>query len=371
MSSNPSGWRRLKDVFDEARALPDDQRADYLDEACAADQELRREVESLLSSYETADDFLEQPAARVFGRLSAVGPLDGLTIGPYQIGSRIGAGGMGEVYKALDTRVGRSVAIKVLPGHLATDPLVRERFEREARAVAALNHPHICTLYDIGTQDGINFLVMEFLEGETLAATLARGPLPLANALEYAAQIASALDRAHHAGIVHRDLKPGNVMLTPDGAKLLDFGLAKPRTGVADAGSALPRELTGPGTVLGTAQYMAPEQVEGKEADARSDLFTFGAVLHEMLTGTKAFDAPTNARLAAAILTSHPPRVSELKAGTPAFVDYIVGRCLAKDPDKRWQTARDLLAELERSRAGIRASSVASQQAGRQAARSP
>ena len=354
MSSNPGAWQHVKDVFDEARALPQDRRARYLDETCGTDQTLRREVESLLSSYETAADFLEQPAARVFERLSATGPLDGLTIGPYEIGSRIGAGGMGEVYKALDTRLGRTVAIKVLPAHLATDPLGRERFEREARAVAALNHPYICTLYDIGTQDGINFLVMEFLEGETLAARLAKGPVPLAKALEYAAQIASALDKAHRAGIVHRDLKPGNVMLTPGGAKLLDFGLAKLRASVAQAGTMLPRELTGPGTILGTAQYMAPEQVEGNEADERSDLFAFGAVLHEMLTGKKAFDAPSNAKLAAAILSSHPPRVSQLAPGTPAFLDYLVGRCLAKDPDERWQTARDLLAEVERSRASLR-----------------
>jgi serine/threonine protein kinase len=356
MSSNRAAWQRVKDVFDEARALPTDRRARYLDQACGADRELRREVESLLASCETADDFLERPAAQVFDQLFAAGPLEGRTIGPYQIGARIGAGGMGEVYRALDTRLGRTVAIKVLPAHLATDPLGRERFEREARAVAALNHPHISTLYDVGAQDGINFLVMEFLEGETLAARLAKGPVPLAKALEYAAQIASALDKAHRAGIVHRDLKPGNVILTAGGAKLLDFGLAKLRAQVAQAGAVAPRELTGPGTILGTAQYMAPEQVEGKEADARSDLFAFGAVLHEMLTGKKAFDAPSHARLAAAILSSHPPRVSELEPGTPAFLDYLVGRCLAKDPDDRWQDARDLLAELERSRASLRPS---------------
>ncbi len=352
MSSDPGAWQRLKDVFGEARALPEDRRAGYLDEACASDQGLRCEVESLLASYETAEDFLEQPAAQVFSHLSSSGPLDGLTIGPYQIGSRIGAGGMGEVYKALDTRLGRHVAIKVLPAHLAADPLGRERFEREARAVAALNHPHICTLYDVGTQDGVNFLVMEFLEGETLAARLSNGPVPLPQALEYAAQIASALDRAHRAGIVHRDLKPGNVMLTPGGAKLLDFGVAKLSANVVSAGTTPPSELTGPGAILGTAQYMAPEQVEGNDADARSDLFAFGAVLHEMLTGQKAFDAPNNARLAAAILSSQPPRVSVLQPGIPAFVDDIVGRCLAKEPAGRWQTARDLLTELEHSRAG-------------------
>jgi serine/threonine-protein kinase len=348
----------VKDIFDQVRALPEGRRADSLDEACAEDHELRQEVESLLSSYETSADFLEQPAATVFASLSAAGPLEGLTIGPYRVGSRVGAGGMGEVYKALDTRLGRSVAMKVLPAHLATDPMVRERFEREARAVAALNHPHICTLYDVGAQDGINFLVMEFLEGETLAAMLTRGPVPLPKALEYATQIASALDKAHRAGIVHRDLKPGNVMVTPGGAKLLDFGLAKPRATGVEAGAVVTRELTGPGTILGTAQYMAPEQIEGRDADARSDLFGFGAVLHEMLTGKKAFDAPTNAQLAAAILASYPPRVSELEPEVPAALDTIVGRCLAKDPDARWQTAHDLLAELERFRAGFYLSGV-------------
>ncbi len=319
MNANRGAWQRVKDVFGEARALPEDRRAAYLDDACGADQELRREVESLLSSYQMADDFLERPAAQVFDGLAATALLEGRALGPYQIGARIGAGGMGEVYQALDTRLGRTVAIKVLPSHLATDPHGRQRFEREARAVAALNHPHISTLYDIGAQDGINFLVMEFLEGETLAARLTRGPVPLAKALEYAAQIASALDKAHRAGIVHRDLKPGNVMLTPGGAKLLDFGLAKPRTRVAHANDMTSPDLTGPGTVLGTAQYMAPEQVEGKDADNRSDLFAFGTVLHEMLTGRKAFEAPTGARLAAAILTSSPSVGQPAGAGSSSI----------------------------------------------------
>jgi len=284
---------------------------------------------------------------------SATGVLEGRTIGPYQVGPRVGAGGMGEVYKAFDTRLDRTVAIKVLPPHLAADPSGRERFEREARAVAALNHPHISTLYDVGTQGGIDFLVMEFLEGETLSARLTRGAVPVNKALEYAAQIASALDKAHRAGIVHRDLKPGNVMLTPGGAKLLDFGLAKPHAKVARADEATSRDLTRPGTVLGTAQYMAPEQIEGKEADARSDLFSFGAMLHETLTGKKAFDGRGTAMLAASILTAHPPRVSELDPSLPGFLNYVVGRCLAKDPDERWQTARDLLAELERCRSDL------------------
>ncbi len=354
MSSDRGARQRVQDIFDQARALPQERRAPYLDEACGDDRELRRAVESLLSSSETADDFLERRAAQVFDRLAATGLLEGRAIGPYQVGARVGAGGMGEVYQALDTRLARKVAIKILPAQLATDSQGHKRFEREARAVAALNHPHICTLYDIGAQDGINYLVIEFLEGETLASRLIRGPVPLAKALEYAAQIASALHAAHRAGIVHRDLKPGNVMLTPGGAKLLDFGLAKTRTHMSQADETASRELTRPGTILGTPQYMAPEQVEGKDADTRTDVFAFGAVLHEMLTGKKAFDAPTNARLAAAILSSHPPRVSQLAPAMPAFLDYVVGRCLAKEPDERWQTTRDLLAELERSLASLR-----------------
>jgi serine/threonine protein kinase/Tol biopolymer transport system component len=371
MSSDRDRWRRVKDVFDEVRALPEDRRSAHLAAACGSDQALWQEVESLLSSYATADDFLEQPAAQVFGGLSNARPLEGRVLGPYQIGSRVGAGGMGEVYKAHDTRLGRTVAIKVLPAHLATDPQGRKRFEREARAVAALNHPHISTLYDIGAQDGIDFLVMEFLDGETLAARLAKGALPLAKVLEYGVQIASALNSAHRAGIVHRDLKPGNIMLTGGGAKLLDFGLAKPRTAAAPVDEGSSRDLTGPGTVLGTVQYMAPEQIEGKEADARSDLFAFGVVLHEMLTGKRAFDAPSRARLAAAILTTQPPRVSELNPDIPVALDYVVGRCLAKDPDERWQTARDLLAELERGRASLAEPAASSQSAGVRANRVP
>ena len=353
MSSDPAQWRRVKDVFEEARALPEDRRPAYLDATCGTNRTLREEVERLLSSYERADDFLERPVAQVFGALSSAGPLEGRDLGPYRIGSRVGAGGMGEVYKAHDSRLGRTVAIKVLPAHLAMDPQGRKRFEREARAVAALNHPHISTLYDIGAVDGVDFLVMEFLDGETLAARLAKGALPLAKALEYSAQIASALTSAHRAGIVHRDLKPGNIMLTGGGTKLLDFGLAKPLSAAAAIDETSSRDLTGPGTVLGTAHYMAPEQIEGKDADARSDLFAFGVVMHEMLTGRKAFDAPSRAQLAAAILTTQPPRVSELNPDIPAALDYVVSRCLAKDPNDRWQTARDLLAELERARANL------------------
>jgi len=288
-------------------------------------------------------------------------------LGPYEILSRIGAGGMGEVYKARDTRLDRIVAIKVLPAHLADKPGLRERFEREARIIASLNHPHICTLYDIGHQDGIDFLVMEYLEGETLAMRLMKGPLPLQQVLQYAIEIADALDKAHGKGATHRDIKPANIMLIPQtGTKLLDFGLAKLRqeattaaaAAAAGAGAAVPLSqlptagkdsLTVHGTVLGTLQYMAPEQVEGKtdDIDGRTDIFAFGAVVYEMATGQKAFQGKSTAGLYAKILEHDPPPISSLQPTMPPALDCVVKRCFAKEPDERWQTARDARWALE------------------------
>ena len=290
-------------------------------------------------------------------------------LGPYEITSALGAGGMGEVYKARDTRLGRDVAIKVLPALLAADPQFRERFEREAKSISQLNHPNICTLFDVGRLraegasasqgEEVEFLVMEFIEGETLAARLGRGALPIADVLRIAVEIAGALDKAHRQGIVHRDLKPGNIMLTKSGSKLLDFGLAK--MGVAGrlassaptalATSPLPSlqspALTAQGTILGTFQYMAPEQVEGMEADTRSDIFAFGAVLFEMTTGQRAFTGKSQASLLAAILEREPPPISQLVPVAPPTLDYLVRTCLAKDPDARFQTAHDLLLQLK------------------------
>ena len=274
----------------------------------------------------------------------------GTRLGPYEILSAIGAGGMGEVYRARDTRLDRTVAIKILPAAVAGDPTFRERFDREARAVAALNHPHICALYDIGEESGTAFLVMEHLEGETLADRLAKGALPIDQALKYAIQIAEALDKAHHAGIVHRDLKPGNIMLTKSGAKLLDFGLAKTSSAASlSSMSILPTAhspVTAQGTILGTLQYMAPEQVEGREADARSDIFAFGAIVYEMVTGKRAFEGKSQASVIAAILDREPPAMSALQPLTPSILDHIVQRCMAKDPDERWQSAGDVMREL-------------------------
>jgi Tol biopolymer transport system component/tRNA A-37 threonylcarbamoyl transferase component Bud32 len=279
--------------------------------------------------------------------------LPGRRLGPYEILSAIGAGGMGEVYKARDTRLERTVAIKVLPTHLADREELRERFEREAKTVASLNHPHICTLYDTGHQDDIDFLVMEYIEGETLAQRLQKGPLPIQQVLQYAIEIADALDKAHRKGITHRDLKPGNVMLTKSGTKLLDFGLAKLKQEAAPAtpDSQLPTmksAVTAEGTILGTLQYMAPEQVEGKqgEIDARTDIFAFGAVVYEMATGRKAFEGKTSASVMAAILKDEPPAMSSLTPMTPPALDRVVKKCLAKEPDQRWQTASDLCEEL-------------------------
>ena len=242
----------------------------------------------------------------------------GTTLGPYQIEAPLGAGGMGEVYKARDTRLDRTVAIKVLPEQVAADPDLKQRFEREARTVAALNHPHICTLYDIGKEGETDFLVMEYLDGQTLAQRLEKGALALDQALTVAIEIADALDKAHRQGIVHRDLKPGNIMLTKAGAKLLDFGLAKLRpveqTSGVSAMATQSAALTGEGKILGTLQYMAPEQLEGKEADHRTDIFAFWATVYEMVTGQKAFTGESQASLIGAILKDEPQMVSALDA---------------------------------------------------------
>jgi eukaryotic-like serine/threonine-protein kinase len=276
----------------------------------------------------------------------------GRTLGPYQVLSKLGEGGMGEVYRARDTRLDRTVAIKILPPAVADDPERRARFEREARTVAALSHPHICTLHDLGQYDGASFLVMEHLAGQTLAERLRKGPLPLEQALTVAIEIAEALAAAHRHGIIHRDLKPANVMLTGTGAKLLDFGLAKLKPAVTMAGSvtvsavAGPDPVTGAGTILGTVPYIAPEQLEGREADARSDLFAFGAVLYEMLTGRRAFAGDSPVSVIAAILERDPPPPSSLQPLTPPLLDRIVRQCLAKTPDDRPDTAHDVANDL-------------------------
>jgi Tol biopolymer transport system component len=267
----------------------------------------------------------------------------GTRLGPYEIVAPLGAGGMGEVWRGRDTRLDRSVAIKILPAALAGDAQFKIRFEREARAISQLNHPHICTLYDVGD----SYLVMELLEGESLADRLVKGPMPLEQVLRYGMQIADALDRAHREGIVHRDLKPGNIMITKSGAKLLDFGLAKSSGSILDGdGATQHKPLTQEGTLVGTFQYMAPEQLDGLEADSRTDIFALGTVLYEMATGRRAFDGKTKTSLIAAIVSSDPAPMSRIQPLTPPAFEHVVAKCVAKDRDDRWQSAHDIAEEL-------------------------
>ena len=273
----------------------------------------------------------------------------GSKLGPYEIKALLGAGGMGEVYRACDMRLERTVAIKIVPAQFSSDPVRKQRFEREAKTISSLNHPHICVLYDIGHQEGIDYLVMECVEGEMLAQRLTKGALPLEQVLKYGAQIADALDKAHRKGVVHRDIKPGNIMLTPTGTKLLDFGLAKPVVPLlvgATLTSATLSSVTERGTIVGTFQYMSPEQIEGKELDGRSDIFSLGGVLYEMLTSQKAFQGKSQLSVASAILEKEPAPISSIKPLTPPAVDHAIKKCLAKLPDQRWQSAGDLASEL-------------------------
>ena len=275
----------------------------------------------------------------------------GTRLGPYEILAPLGAGGMGEVYRARDTRLDRTVAIKILPAQFSQNAELRQRFEREAHAVSSLSHPHICSLYDVGHQDGIDYLVMEYLEGETLASRLQKGPLPKEELLRTAIEIAGALDVAHRKGLIHRDLKPGNIMLTTSGAKLLDFGLAKSLPPSAETAGAMAvptamSPLTAKGTIVGTIQYMSPEQLEGSALDARSDIFAFGAVLYEMASGQRAFGGKTQAGVIAAILEREPPSVSSLRPTSPPALDRLIETCLAKDPAERRQTMHDVLLDL-------------------------
>jgi serine/threonine protein kinase len=346
---NGERWARVEQICHEALERKSAERVAFLDDACGGDADLRREVESLVAQQSAAEGFLETPSLRPGTRLDR-----------YEVVAHLASGGMADVYEARDTRLGRVVAIKVLPG-LATDPR-RRRFEHEARAASALNHPHICTLHDIGAEGNVHFLVMERLDGQTLSERLREGPLPLAQALDYAAQIAAALDAAHAHGIVHRDLKPANIMLTSTGAKLLDFGLAKLKPAGIGTAPGAPRgghgHTTTLGVVLGTLPYMAPEQLAGKETDARTDLFAFGCVLYEMLAGRRPFVGDSDAAIISAITLSLPPHVSSLQPGTPPEVERLIERCLQKDPHERPESARDFAEALSRAAADSRPSLV-------------
>ena len=341
----PDSWERIAALLEAALERPKGERAAFLDEACSGQDALRERVEELLANHEEAEakGFLDYTPV-----VDSMELAPGTELGHYKLVRLIGAGGMGQVYEATDTRLDRTVAVKVLPSHVAGNPQARERFEREARTISQLNHPHICTLYDVGQENGVDFLVMEHIEGETLAERLAKGALRLDQALQYGIEIADALDKAHRHGVVHRDLKPGNVMLTKSGAKLLDFGLAKliPDPSKLDLDAATATKMTREGAIVGTLQYMAPEQVEGEKVDARTDIFAFGSVLYEMVTGRRAFEGKSQASLLAAILDSQPPTISNLRPVIPPTLDRVVAKCLAKDPEDRWHSAHDLRDEL-------------------------
>src|SRR5580692_5965250 len=364
----PERWGRLEELYQAARALPPSERTALLEQA---DPELRATVVSLLAQEED-DTFLDRPAwegresllkhdgrgeqkigeggtaTAQTNQMGAPAPghlRPGDRLGPYQLETLLGEGGMGRVFRARDTRLGRPVAIKLIRAERAQRPDFRIRFQREARATAALNHPHICTLYDVGEQEGASYLVMEYVEGQTLAARLREGPLPLDQLLRRAAEVAQALAAAHERGIIHRDLKPSNLMLTPAGVKVLDFGLAK-----FTRPEASPMDATAAHMVLGTPPYMSPEQTRGEELDPRSDLFSFGCVLYEAATGVRPFRGSSLPDILREVVSGHPPAPSSLRPELPPGWDAILMRTLAKDRDRRYQSAADLFSALQELR---------------------
>ena len=356
----PKRWQVVRGILESAMELRPADRAVYLDSECAEDPELRKDVDRYLAMEGKLEpEFLESPTAEQvrFASTTAVAATNltaGTRLGPYEVQALVGAGGMGEVYRARDTRLNRTVAIKVIPFSLSKDPARLQRFEREARAIAALQHPNICILHDVGVQDGMRFLVMEYLDGETLAKRMQKGRLLIEETLRYGAEVADALGAAHRRGVVHRDVKPANIFLTSHGeAKVLDFGLAKldeplPEEAVAAELATSEKLLTTPGVVMGTASYMSPEQARGEDLDARTDIFSLGAVLYEMATGKMAFPGKTAAMVHKAILDSTPPPPSGIVPSLPEHLDDLVAKALEKDPDLRYQSAADLRADLNR-----------------------
>ncbi len=352
----PERFRQVGQLYDRAAELEPEWRAAYLSEACAGDEELRREVESLLAAHDSAGDFIDQPAVEIAAGLftrQTAGSIEGKKIGNYQVLSLLGKGGMGEVYLAQDLRLGRKVALKLLPQQFIQDPLRVKLFEREARAASALNHPNIITIFDIGQSDGAHFIATEYIEGQTVRQRLKTSAMPLREAIEVAIQTATALAAAHEAGIIHRDIKPENVMVRRDGyVKVLDFGLAK----LAETAAATKIDLetvtgqtvyTVPGMVMGTVSYMSPEQARGEIVDGRSDIFSLGVLIYEMTTGKKPFTGATALEALAATLEREPAPLTSSIHGVPAELERIVAKALRKDRGKRYQTIRDLLVDLE------------------------
>jgi serine/threonine protein kinase/tetratricopeptide (TPR) repeat protein len=348
-------WQRIERLYHDALALSPADRTPFLNEHCGADDALRREVESLLASDAHAASFLIESALGMAARdMAADEPSRvGLRLGSYELIARLRVGGMGEVYRARDVRLDRTVAVKILAPHLTDDPDFQRRFEREARLISQLSHPHICALFDVGADANVHYLVLEYVDGETLADRLRTGPLPIEGALDVAIQIAEALDHAHRHGIVHRDLKPGNIMLTESGAKLLDFGLAKRRPMTIPARSGLatdPTEcvaLTGKHAILGTLPYMAPEQLEGRESDARSDIWAFGAVLYEILAGRRAFDGEVQPHIISRVMEHDPPPLALGHQPGSLALERLVRTCLARQPGDRWANMHDIVVQLK------------------------
>jgi eukaryotic-like serine/threonine-protein kinase len=357
----PERWRQINDLFQSAAERPPQERTAFLEEACHGDEGLRREVESLIACDERAENFIESPALEVALELltnDRAGAMVGESIGHYRIDSLIGAGGMGEVYLARDERLGRKVALKLIPARLTPDETQLSRFKNEARTASALNHPNILTVYEIGAEGDLQFIATEFIEGMTLRASLARGKMNLHDVLEIAVQVASALAAAHETGIVHRDIKPENIMLRPDGyAKVLDFGIAKLAEQTEPAPRAEgPRNAHGQtqsGLVLGTARYMSPEQALGKTVDARTDVWSFGVVLYEMLAGRPPFEGETRSDCIASVLKTEPPPLAFQAPKLPARLEQIVRKALPKDKAQRYQSAEEMLSDPARGQGSI------------------
>ncbi|HEV8422150.1 MAG TPA: serine/threonine-protein kinase, partial [Chthoniobacterales bacterium] len=350
----PERWQKVKEIFHAALDKPAAERTGFVAQTCDGDDELRREVESLLASAEKDGSFIDSPAYETAATLITSQPAElkkGITVGAYEIVSFISRGGMGEVYLAHDRRLGRKVALKILPSSFTKNQERLRRFEQEARAASALNHPNIITIYEILKSESTHVIATEYVEGETLRQRLSRAAIGLADALTISIQVADALSAAHRAGIVHRDIKPENIMLRPDGyVKVLDFGLAKLAQQPDDvpAEEAVTKQVrTGSGVIIGTAGYMSPEQARGKTVDARSDIFSFGAVIYEMVTHRKPFDGETPSDVLASILKTDPPPVSQLLSDAPPELTNIIARALQKNPDDRYQLIGDLLSDLK------------------------